>query len=262
MATRHCPLKVAAFNIRAFGVAKMSKSDVASNIVKILHRYDIVLVQEVRDSSERALAELRNLLSVTEPWSYVASARVGRRTYQEQYVFFYRTKSLNITGQYLYDDSVHDYFQREPFSVQIQYYSLSKSHSRKLVLLGLHTQPESTLSELQHLPGVIRTVSSHFNQAYGVIAMGDFNADCSYLSNAKESQLEIFSNYSDFKSYIHDSSDTTVSHSTNCAYDRIVSLGDVDIRNTQVYDFEKGLDLDINKTLSVSDHYPVEFLLY
>ncbi|BFZ15696.1 hypothetical protein BsWGS_18735 [Bradybaena similaris] len=262
--TPHQALKVAAFNIQTFGQTKISNSTVVNNICKILQRYDIVLLQEVRDSSDAVLKTLQTHLNVSDSWAFAASPRLGRSTtYKEQYAFFYRTKSVNITSQYLYNDTVHDYFEREPFSAEIRYYSVAKSAFRHVVLLGLHTRPEDAFNELRNLSAVMKVVAAHFNHhADAVIGMGDFNADCSYVSGAQRRSLEIFTPSSGFSSYINDSADTTVAHSTNCAYDRVISLGSVDLRHAQPYNFELGLNLSTAAASAVSDHYPVEFALH
>ena len=43
-------LKVGAFNIKNFGKAKMKDRATLSSLVSILSRYDLVLVQEIRDA--------------------------------------------------------------------------------------------------------------------------------------------------------------------------------------------------------------------
>lgn len=59
-----------------------------------------------------------------------------------------------------------------------------------------------------------------------------------------------------YKWLVNDLADTTVS-STDCAYDRIVTLDDLGGRLVGSW----GIDTSIDNT-SVSDHYPVWFDLY
>ena len=51
-------LNVASFNIQVFGVSKMSKPDVVEILLKILDRYDMTFIQEIRDSSNTAFPDL------------------------------------------------------------------------------------------------------------------------------------------------------------------------------------------------------------
>lgn len=85
-------LRIAAFNIRTFGETKMSNGTLVSYIVKILSRYDITLVQEVRDTHLVAVGKLLDELNRDAPdtYRYVISEPLGRNSYKEQYLFLYR----------------------------------------------------------------------------------------------------------------------------------------------------------------------------
>ena len=60
---RTSELKIGAFNIQVFGASKSRKDDVMERLVDILTRYDIVLIQEIRDSSGRAILSLLGQLN-------------------------------------------------------------------------------------------------------------------------------------------------------------------------------------------------------
>ena len=47
------PLLVGSFNIQSLGPTKMGRPEFVSTVVKILARYDIVLIQEIKDSSDK-----------------------------------------------------------------------------------------------------------------------------------------------------------------------------------------------------------------
>ncbi|CAL1531500.1 unnamed protein product, partial [Lymnaea stagnalis] len=139
-------ISVGAFNIQTYGDAKQAAQ--GQNIAQVLTHYDIVLIQEVRDQDHSALINLKNLLGSTA-WDYVSSNPVGRTaSYKEQYVFFYKKASLNVLGNFQYNDSKSDVFEREPFAVDIEYPSTSLGHAVNVVLMGIHTQPDMALEEL------------------------------------------------------------------------------------------------------------------
>lgn len=139
-------INVGAFNIQHFGDTKMN--EVGKEIVRIISHYDIVLIQETRDADHTALNSLKNLLGAST-WDYVSSNPIGRTpSYKEQYVFFYKKAAVHILGQFQYDDSARDVFEREPFSVEIQYHSATKNKNVNVVLMGIHTQPEKAFEEL------------------------------------------------------------------------------------------------------------------
>ena len=93
---REDTVRLATFNIRTFGVTKMGKPEVVTELVEIFDRYDMVSVQEIKDINEevpyRFLDELRNGSS-TE-WEMLLSERSGQQEDdiggQEQYAVYYR----------------------------------------------------------------------------------------------------------------------------------------------------------------------------
>ena len=70
-------VRVASFNIKWFGVTKMSRPEVVKSIVAIMKQYDLVLVMETRDKGTESLDQLRKALGKRE-WGYVTSESIGR----------------------------------------------------------------------------------------------------------------------------------------------------------------------------------------
>ena len=88
-----------------------------------------------------------------------------------------------------------------------------------LVLIGIHVRPHSTDTqiEINALVTVYEQAVLRYNTT-NVIILGDMNADCSYLSNARYDNLT-FTTDNRFLWLIGKENDTTVSNNT-CAYDR------------------------------------------
>ena len=86
-------------------------------------------------------------------------------------------------------------------------------------MTGLHAEPgtEATSIELNALVGVYNQSTKRFDTTNGVL-LGDFNADCQYLSNARYNRLNLVTDPR-FTWLIDE--DTTTG-STVCAYDRLV----------------------------------------
>ena len=72
-------VRVGAFNIQSFGRHKMTLLKTTDHIITILARYDLVLVQEIRDKSETAIVELlKKLRSKTgKNYRMALSKRLG-----------------------------------------------------------------------------------------------------------------------------------------------------------------------------------------
>ncbi|MBA87009.1 MAG: hypothetical protein CMB29_02960 [Euryarchaeota archaeon] len=254
--------RIATFNIKVFGKTKMGKPDIVSQLVDTVLQYDLVAIQEIKDIDEIVpydfLTELNNASG--NFWNMSLSVRSGNQaddqSSQEQYAYYYnRTVFREIGEGQLFNDSANDYFQREPYFTQFELLNASGNSSGfDFTLFTIHTKPASALAEIDALHEVIQSYQENNSDETDVILLGDLNADCSYATAQElwESPLRL----PQYNWLVNDIADTTVS-STDCAYDRIITIEDLNGRLVGTW----GIDTSITNT-SVSDHYPVWFDLY
>lgn len=254
-------LLLGAFNIKSFGDKKASNTTLMNIISTIVHRYDILLIQEVRDSDLSATKKLMEHVNKNSPqFKYVVSEPLGRSTYKERYLFLYRQQTVSVVKNYTYDDGCEpcgtDTFNREPYVVM---FSSKHTAVKNFTLIPQHTSPKCAVKELQALYDVVIDVRKRWS-TNDIVLLGDFNAGCSYVSGSDWQKIQIFTDKS-FHWLIPDDADTTVSH-TNCPYDRIVVTSDmmkgVVPGSAEVYNYMTALSLSHSLALAVSDHYPVE----
>ncbi|TMS16349.1 Deoxyribonuclease gamma [Larimichthys crocea] len=260
--------RICAFNLQHFGDSKSKKSTVMHTLTRIITRCDVCLLQEVRDSKGKALPQLLTNLNRYDSehvYEAVASERLGRtESYQEQYVFVYRTGTVTVTGQYQYPDDKPgdvDAFAREPFVVR---FKAPKTAIKEFVLIPQHTTPTNTTKELDALYDVLQDVKKMW-KTENVMLLGDFNADCGYLAKKNRKNVRLITQEG-LIWLIPDKTDTTVRSSTSCTYDRIVVNGESFARavvplSAKPFNFQKEYRLTEEQALEVSDHYPVEVLL-
>uniref|UniRef100_UPI00398E83AA deoxyribonuclease-1 n=1 Tax=Pristiophorus japonicus TaxID=55135 RepID=UPI00398E83AA len=260
-------IQICAFNIKTFGDSKMSNATIANIIVNIIQRYDIVLIQEVRDADLSAVKVLMNKLNSPSehPYLYIASPPLGRSSYKERYLFIYRKSVVSVANSYLYDDgsenTAQDIFNREPFIVE---FSSPYSAVRDFVIMPQHTSPSSAVEEIDALYDVFLDVRKKLGTD-NILIMGDLNADCSYVKTTDWPHIRL-RNDGQFQWLIPDSADTTTTITTKCAYDRIIVVGS-EMKNAviegsaAIYNFSKAFNLNDKMTRAVSDHYPVEVRL-
>ncbi|NXV46056.1 DNSL2 protein, partial [Uria aalge] len=260
-----CPatatLRVGAFNIQAFGDTKMSDEGVAGIIVSILRRYDVVLVQEVRDSDLSAVTQLMEQLNSmsTSPYDYEISGPLGRDNYKEMYLFIYRTDIMSVVDTYQYEDP-QDVFSREPFILRV---SAPHTKVEEFVLVPLHSAPHDAVAEIDALYDVYLAIINKWGTD-NIMFLGDFNADCTYVQPSDWSSIRLHTSEV-FNWLIPDDTDTTVGKS-DCAYDRIVVCGtklkrSIVPNSAAIYNFQHAFQLEQEEALAVSDHYPVEVKL-
>ncbi|KAK5605264.1 hypothetical protein CRENBAI_017066 [Crenichthys baileyi] len=260
--------RICAFNLHHFGESKANKNDVMIILARIISRCDVCLLQEVRDSKGTAVPKLLQTIrryDTQNQYDVLASERLGRqKSYQEQYVFVFRTNTVTVTGQYQYPDNLpgdENAFSREPFVVRFR---APKTSINEFVLIPQHTTPSNTTKELDALYDVLQQVRNMW-KTENVMLLGDFNADCGYLPKKNRKNVRLITDSSLYW-LIRDNSDTTVRLTTSCSYDRIVVHGEIFNRavvpfSAQPFNFQQEYELTEEQALNVSDHYPVEVLL-
>jgi len=255
-------LSIGAFNVQVFGLSKMDKPDVPAVLVQVANRYDLLLLQEIRDKSGASIVELLELINsqTDDPFEMALSDRLGRTWSKEQYAYLYRPSRLTVIDSYHYDDGLEpdaDLFEREPFIVQFE-----TTTGSTFAGIALHSAPDDAQEELDFLADVVEDATVRLEEE-DLILLGDFNAGCSYVRPSEITGLVLYNDpLVDW--WIGEEADTTTT-STVCPYDRILTTGAASTMTVAgsggVYLFDHALELSPTLTRAVSDHYPVELLL-
>ncbi|XP_072136951.1 deoxyribonuclease 1 like 4, tandem duplicate 1 [Mobula birostris] len=256
-------MKIAAFNIKQLGEAKISKQEIVSDIVEILLRYDIILIMEYRDKSEEVAEQLQEELNKqsTYHYSYKVSKPLGRGRYKEQYLFIYRDDIVQVERVFQYDDvqpGDEDAFSREPFVIQ---FKSPTTVVQDFVLISQHTAPEDAVKEIDELYDVVLKIIEEWNTE-NIMILGDFNADGRYVSKNEMKTIRLRTD-KNFYWLIGDEEDTTTRLSTDQAYDRIVVHGNTFYQgivpnSAKPFNIQDELGWTEERALKISDHYPVE----
>jgi len=239
---------IATFNIQVFGESKRLKPSVMGILADIADEFDVIAIQEIRDVSGETPGAFLSAMNAQggEAHDMVVSERLGRTTSKEQYAIYYDQLVVDVVGAPATYPDAGDVFEREPFGARFH------AAGFDFVLLNVHIKPDDALAEISALNDVVVWAVDRF-QDEDVVILGDFNADCSYLSEEiREAVLPLnWITPTDF--------DTTVA-GTVCTYDNIVlseSLMDEFTGAVEVFRFDAEYGLVGELTEDVSDHYPV-----
>ncbi|XP_067442444.1 deoxyribonuclease 1 like 4, tandem duplicate 1 isoform X1 [Thunnus thynnus] len=257
-------MKVAAFNIQKFGKNKVSDPAVLDILVKIVSRYDIIVILEVVDASGDSVETFMTALNKANAdhhYTLKISSRLGRTRYKEQFMFLYRDDMVDLVGSYQFDDEAtegEDVFARDPYILRFRCHN---TELKDLVLIPVHTKPEDSEVELDELYDVFLNVKKKW-KTDNVMILGDFNADGSYVSKKDMKSIRIRTD-KNFHWLIGDDVDTTASTKNDHTYDRIVIYGDDMLKavvpnSAKPFNFHEAYGLTQEQALDVSDHYPVE----
>lgn len=247
-------LRIGAFNVQVFGVKKASNPKLMNTLAEILRTYDIVAVQEIRDSSQTALPALIKVVNREGAnYSYVVSERLGRTSSKEQYAYIYDNDRVKLEGE------PHTYskpegtapFHRQPYIAFFE----DRNKTFSLVLITVHTDPDEATEEINYLSTVLDNTRQTCPDEDNFIIMGDLNADGSYFDEDKANSLS----GGEYCWLIDNSMDTTTGD-TNCTYDRIIITEDMEPHikgNSGVFRYDLEYSLTPEETNAISDHYPV-----
>ena len=249
-----CDYTIGAFNIQTFGKTKYSKDDIKNYLIDIVLAYDLILIQEIKDSSETYINKFLDDCQARKPsLSMIVSPRLGRTTYKEQYAIIFDTKKFNNQKHTVYSNP-NDLFARPPIIAHFSF--LGRPKIPDFTVFGVHIDPDDVVQELDDFPAAYEYAISNEYPSKGIF-MGDMNADCRYLSATKYNNLKMVSD--DRFTWLNDNKlDTTVSLTTDCFYDRIVLCGNLSSSAFSSPNIDK-FDVEMSNEVAkqVSDHYPV-----
>lgn len=230
--------RIGSFNIQIFG-QKKANSNVMPTIEDIIDDYDILAIQEVRDSTGTVIGKLNDI----DGYHIRVSPRLGRTKSKEQYVFFYSDRV--VPGKSLVYPDEDDVFEREPYVMNF------RINSQDMTFIQVHIKPTDAEQEIRHLYDVVEWTYENFGDD-NIYIMGDLNADCVYFSS--------FYVLDEWQILIDEDNDTTVGRS-DCAYDRILATEiDPKVLQVGVDTFEEEVNGDMELLEAISDHYSVYFM--
>ncbi len=242
-------VKIASFNIQVFGRSKAGKTDVMNTLAQIITSFDIVAIQEIRDSSGTAIDKLEKAVdSLGTDYEYVIGPRLGRTSSKEQYAFIYKADSITVNNTITYPDT-EDNFHREPFIGQFLYGNTT------FVIGTIHTDPDEATPEINKLVDVFDYIKNKYSKTTKMMIVGDYNADCRYFD---EDEMAAPLRDSQYYWVTGNELDTNLATS-DCTYDRIVTMNidQSEIDSSGVYLFDEVHGLRLDEAKDVSDHYPV-----
>lgn len=251
-------IKIASFNIQVFGTSKLKKPEVMDILVKVIRRFDVVAVQEVRSKDQSVLPKFVEMINAQGAhYDYVIGPRLGRTSSKEQYAFIFDTARLEVDRGSVYTvPDPQDYLHREPLVARFRIRGPPSDRAFTFNLVNIHTDPDETDTELDALDDVFVAVQRNGSGEDDVILLGDLNVDEYHLGelggvpNVVHAISGVETNTRGTKSY------------DNILFDRQATTefaGSWGVLNLMA---EYGLTVD--GALKVSDHLPVwaEFGLY
>ncbi|MBT6156756.1 MAG: endonuclease/exonuclease/phosphatase [Planctomycetaceae bacterium] len=172
-------VSIASFNIQVFGISKLKKQPVMDVLAKVVRRFDVVAIQELRAKDQTVVPKFLELVNADgSNYDSVVGPRLGRTSSKEQYVFLYDSERIQLSRSSVTTVSdPRDLLHREPLVARFRVRSQPAENAFTFTLVNIHTDPDETDTELDALADVFRRVQGDGSNEDDIILLGDLNVD-------------------------------------------------------------------------------------
>lgn len=244
-------IRLATFNIQVFGVKKLEKPKAIGTLARIVRRFQIVAVQEIRSADQSLLDRFLQLVnSDGSQFDYVLGPRLGRTSSKEQYAFLFDKSRIEVIPGSVYTiNDPHDLLHREPLVARFRVRIPDASEGTTFTLINVHTDPDDVKLEINLLDNVMATVRRDGSGEDDVILLGDLNADTKKYGDLLKVPNLTWA-----------VKDVTTNTRRTKAYDNILFDGTTTLEFTGrsgVFNIMDEFHIDEQEALEISDHLPV-----
>lgn len=251
-------IRIASFNIQAFGDQKADNAAVMQTLAEIVRRFHIVAIQEIRTQDDYFIPNFVRLVNQQgRQFDALVGPRIGNSTATEQYAYLFDDARVecDFNTSYTIRDP-ENLLHREPLVASFRTRGVPADRAFTFTLVNVHVDPNYVAEELDVLAEVYRVVRLAGRNEDDVVMLGDFNADQEHLGRLGK--------IPGVKALIRDAKTNT---RRTAQYDNLIihqpSTTEF-VGTSGVFDFMHVFNLSQENALSVSDHLPVyaEFSAY
>ncbi len=247
---------IASFNIQVFGESKMAKRQVVEVLTRVIRKFDIVAIQEVRAKSDDIIPSfVRAVNADGSRYHYVIGPREGRTVSKEQYTFVYDTDRIEVDASSLgVVPDPQGKLHRPPLHVRFRTRVTPADQAFTFWLVDIHTDPDEVPQELEALTGVFQSMQTLRPDEDDVILLGDLNAGPAEFSSFKR-----------IPGIGWAVSGTTTNTRRSKTYDNLVFARPATaeyLGQWGVLDLQNTFGIPLDAALEVSDHNPVWAAFY
>jgi len=169
-------IRIATFNMNAFGESKLQKSAVVESIAMLIRKFDVVAVQHIQSRQQNILPEFIDKVNVSDRrYEYCIGPRVGPEGNQQQFAFIFDSDRIETDRQMLY--TVEDPQQILTFEPLVGWFRAKTDRASEAFtfsLVNIRIDPLQEARERQALPDLLRSVRQDGRLEDDIILAGDF----------------------------------------------------------------------------------------
>jgi deoxyribonuclease-1-like protein len=175
-------IRIASFNLHAFGGAKGRKPRVQDTLSRIVRQFDVVALQEVCTQDDLLPAFVAFVNGSGRHYDYVTGRRLGRAERKEQCAYLYDRATIEVDRSQSYTVSdPDDLLHREPFVAWFRVRGPASDRAFTFSLVNVHLDSELAQQELDVLADVYQAIRDDGRQEDDVIILGDMGINSGHL---------------------------------------------------------------------------------
>jgi endonuclease/exonuclease/phosphatase family metal-dependent hydrolase len=243
-------IRIATFNMNAFGESKLQKSAVVESIAMLIRKFDVVAVQHIQSRQQNILPEFIDKVNVSDRrYEYCIGPRVGPEGNQQQFAFIFDSDRIETDRHMLY--TVEDPQQILTFEPLVGWFrakTVRASEAFTFSLVNIRIDPLQEARERQALPDLLRSVRQDGRLEDDIILAGDFGCSEKELGALRRSGVV----------FALEGTPTTVTG--EAMLDNIIfpaRATDEFTGRAGVVDFLRQNNLSIDQAFQISTHMPV-----
>lgn len=243
-------IRIATFNLNAFGESKLQRSAVVESIAILIRKFDVVAIQHIQARQQNILPELIDKVNVSDRrYEYCIGPRVGPEGNQQQFAFVFDSDRIETDRQMLY--TVEDPQQIMTFEPLVGWFrakTVATSEAFTFSLVNIRIDPLNEMREREALPDLLRIVRQDGRLEDDIILAGDFGCSEKELGALRRSGVV----------FALEGTPTTVTG--EAMLDNIIvpaRATDEFTGRAGVVDFLRQGNLSIDQAFQISTHMPV-----
>jgi endonuclease/exonuclease/phosphatase family metal-dependent hydrolase len=185
--SRRPSIRIASFNLQAFGESKASKVAVMEILSRVLRAFDVIALQDIQPQHRDVLPRLVDRINQSDrAFDYCIGPRVGNGIQSMHFAFLYDTERVDMDRYQLYTvDDPSDQLEYEPLVAWFRTRQVPEDLAFTFSLVNVRINPERVDSELPLLPELVRTVLHDGRDEDDIILAGDFSCSSQRMGNLR-----------------------------------------------------------------------------
>lgn len=240
-------IRIATFNLGGLDETKLANRRVGDVLVRVLGKFDVVAVQDVRATSAGVLLRLGEQINATGRKYKFAT---GRNVFDQSSAFLFDGASIEIDRSMVQPvEDPQGRFSRTPLVALFRVRGPDPAEAFTFKLVNVHIDPDHATTELDLLDDVYRAVRDDGTEEDDIILLGDFGAHTEGMKQLGEI-VDVTAAITGTPTTIEG-----IRPVDNILFDRRATAEFTG--RAEVLDLVREFDLSLPATREVSDHLPV-----